>query len=133
MEEPSDTRAYLRSAPPSPSGSALRWLRPRRLEWLALALFFGGMQLRRRAVEIGVKFGDASAEGVRRAMQWAEASQQAGSACLLIAGGLMLYVLFTRRSKGGGLLATSVVLWVAVSFVALLVIVAAMAGAPIAR
>lgn len=133
MEQPTDTSAYLRSAPSNSSGSAPRWLPPRRAEWLALALFLGGLQLRRRAVEIGVKFGDASFEGVRRAMQWAEAIQQAGSACLLIAGGLMLYVLFTRRSKGGGVLATSFVVWVAVCFVAFWVIVTAMAGGSIAR
>ena len=36
MEQAPDTSVYLRSAPSSQSGSARRWLPPRRAEWLAL-------------------------------------------------------------------------------------------------
>ncbi len=126
-------RPRLPIAAPRASVSAPSWLPPRRAEWLALALLIAGQQLRRHAVDIGVRFGDASYEGVARATRWAEAIQQAGAACLLIAGGLMLYVLFTRRARGGGVFATLFVLWVVVGLAAFWVIIGAMAGSPIAR
>lgn len=133
MNEPGETEPHKGSATPVADRSAPPWLPPRPAEWLALALVIGGLQLRHRAVDIAVTFGDATREGFLRATRWAEALQQAGVACVLIAGALMLYVFLTRHARGGGVLAVLFVAWLVVVLVGFVIIVTALAGSAIAR